>query len=169
MWHPNTVTLWFSILTTMISDADAEVSSCSERHNSVLLMSLRWQPYSRLRTKGSDSDSDSRLTSIRVSNVWPETLLDNRTWWVTWKKRKEIFYSHVGRIPKGQLFSKCPYEIIVSSKIPTKLLLDFCPEIFCTFLGASWKLFRASCRLPCLWYYIPSPQEATKKLRAEIQ
>ena len=31
--------------------------------------------------------------------------------------------------------------MIVSSKIPTKLFLDFCPEIFCTFLGASWKLF----------------------------
>ena len=41
---------------------------------------------------------------------------------------------------KGQLISKCPYEIIVSSKIPTKLLLDFCPEIFCSFLEASWKL-----------------------------
>ena len=31
--------------------------------------------------------------------------------------------------------------MIVSSKIPTKLFLDFCPEIFCTFLEASWKLF----------------------------
>ena len=31
--------------------------------------------------------------------------------------------------------------MIVSSKIPTKLFLDFCPEIFCSFLGASWKLF----------------------------
>ena len=31
---------------------------------------------------------------------------------------------------KGQLISKCPYEIIVSSKIPTKLFLDFCPDIF---------------------------------------
>ena len=41
---------------------------------------------------------------------------------------------------KGQLISKCPYEITVSSKIPMKLFLDFCPEIFCTFLGASWKL-----------------------------
>ena len=50
-----------------------------------------------------------------------------------------------GRFPfqftKGQLISKCPHEIIVSSKIPTKLFLDFCPEIFCTFLGASLKLF----------------------------
>ena len=51
---------------------------------------------------------------------------------------------------KGQLISKCPYEIIVSSKIPTKLFLDFCPEIFCTFMGASWKLFGAFCRLSCL-------------------
>ena len=43
---------------------------------------------------------------------------------------------------KGQLISKCPYEMIVFSKIPTKLFLDFCPEIFGTFLGASWKLLR---------------------------
>ena len=51
------------------------------------------------------------------------------------------------------------------TKIPTKLFPDFCPEIFCTFLGASWKLFGASCRLPCLWYYILSPQEAQKASR----
>ena len=46
-------------------------------------------------------------------------------------------------VTKGQLISKCPYEMIVSSKIPTKLFLDFCPEIFCSFVGAS-------CRLPYL-------------------
>ena len=38
---------------------------------------------------------------------------------------------------KGQLISKRPYEKSVSSKIPTKLFLDFCPEIFCSFVGAS--------------------------------
>ena len=46
---------------------------------------------------------------------------------------------------KGQLISKCPFGVKTSSKtsskIPTKLFLDFCPEIFCSFLGASWKLF----------------------------
>ena len=42
---------------------------------------------------------------------------------------------------KGQLILLCPYEMIVLSKIPTKLFLDFCPEIFRSFLGASWKLF----------------------------
>ena len=42
---------------------------------------------------------------------------------------------------KGQLNSKCSNEIILSSKIPTKLFLDFCPEILCTSLGAFWKLF----------------------------
>ena len=31
---------------------------------------------------------------------------------------------------KGQLISKCPFEMTVSSKIPTKLLLDFCPDFF---------------------------------------
>ena len=67
----------------------------------------------------------------------------------------------VGKVyAKGQLISECPFEIIVSPKIPTKLFLDFCPEIFCTFLGASWKLFGASCRLPYLRYYILSPMEA---------
>ena len=40
---------------------------------------------------------------------------------------------------KGQLISKCPYEKSVSSK--TKIFLDFCPEIICSFLGASWLLF----------------------------
>ena len=60
-----------------------------------------------------------------------------------------------------------------------KLFLDFCPEIFCSFLRASWKLFG----LP--WDLISniinneaykkpkklpeSPQEATKNFRAEIQ
>ena len=41
---------------------------------------------------------------------------------------------------KGQLISKCPYEKSVSTKIPTKIFLEFCPEIFCSFLGASWGL-----------------------------
>jgi hypothetical protein len=50
-----------------------------------------------------------------------------------------LFYAY-----KGQLISKCPYEKSVSSKIPTKMFLDFCPEFFCSFLGASWKLFGAS-------------------------
>ena len=39
---------------------------------------------------------------------------------------------------KGQLISKCPYEKSVSSKIPTKIFLDFCPEIIYSFLGISW-------------------------------
>ena len=47
-------------------------------------------------------------------------------------------------LPNGRLISKCPYEKSVSSKIPSKLFLDFCPEILCSFLGASWKLFWAS-------------------------
>ena len=58
---------------------------------------------------------------------------------------------------KGQLISECPFGPKTSSKIPTKLLPDFCPEIFCSFLGASWKLLGASCRLPCLWYYLLIP------------
>ena len=67
--------------------------------------------------------------------------------------------------PKGQLISKCPFGVQTSSKKPTKLFPGFCPEIFCTFLGASWKLFGASCRLPYLRYYLLSPQEAQKASR----
>ena len=33
-------------------------------------------------------------------------------------------------VGKGQLISKCPFGIIVWTKIPTKLFLDFCPEFF---------------------------------------
>ena len=63
-----------------------------------------------------------------------------------WLHNKALKISDVKRkkssddVGKGQLISKCPCEIIVSSKIPTKLFLDFCPEIFCSFLGAiSWQ------------------------------
>jgi hypothetical protein len=31
--------------------------------------------------------------------------------------------------------------MIVSSKYQRNYFLDFCPEFFCSFLGASWKLF----------------------------
>ena len=44
-------------------------------------------------------------------------------------------------LTKGQIISKYPHEMIVSSKIPTELFLDFCPEIVCSFLGTSWKPF----------------------------
>ena len=80
---------------------------------------------------------------------------------------------------KGQLISKCPYEKSVSSKIPTKIFLEFCPEIFCSFLGASWKLFGlpgdlVSNIINKEGYWKPkklpgSPQKATKNFRAEIQ
>ena len=45
------------------------------------------------------------------------------------------------------------------------IVLDFCPEIFCSCLGASWKLFGASCRLPYKSYYLPTPQEAQKSYK----
>ena len=80
---------------------------------------------------------------------------------------------------KGQLISKCPYEKSVSSKIPTKIFLEFCPEIFCSFLGASWKLFGlpgdlVSNIINKEGYWKPkklpgSPQKATKNFRAEIR
>ena len=41
------------------------------------------------------------------------------------KKRTNEFV-----LTKGQFISKCPFGIIVWTKIPTKLFLDFCPEIF---------------------------------------
>ena len=43
--------------------------------------------------------------------------------------------------PKGQLISKCPFGVKTSSKKSTKLFPGICPEFFCSFLGASWKLF----------------------------
>jgi hypothetical protein len=66
---------------------------------------------------------------------------------------------------KGQLISKCSFGVKTSSKKPTKFFPGFCPKIFCTFLGASWKLFWASCRLSYLWYYLLSPQEAKNASR----
>ena len=76
---------------------------------------------------------------------------------------------------KGQLISKCPDEKLVSSKIPTKIFLEFCPEIFCSFLRASWKLFGLSGDLVSNvinkegYRKLKKPQKATKNFRAEIQ
>ena len=80
---------------------------------------------------------------------------------------------------KGQLISKCPYEKSVSSNIPMNIFLNFCHEIFCSFLGASWKLFGlpgdlVSNIINKEGYWKPkklpgSPQKATKNFRAEIQ
>ena len=63
--------------------------------------------------------------------------------------------------------------------MPTKIFLEFCPEIFCSFLGASWKLFGlpgdlVSNIINKEGYWKPkklpgSPQKATKNFRAEIQ
>ena len=52
-----------------------------------------------------------------------------------------LYTNFVFLTSKGQLISECPFGLKISSKIPTKLLPDFCPEISCSFLGASWKLF----------------------------
>ena len=89
------------------------------------------------------------------------------------KRRRQLFRIFDTLLPtclhffstKGQLISKCPFGQKTSSKKPTKLFLDFCPEIFCSFLGASWKLLGASCRLPYVWYYLLCPQEAQKASR----
>ena len=64
---------------------------------------------------------------------------------------------------KGQLIYKCPFGIIVWTKIPTKLFLDFCPEFFCCFLGASWKLFGLPGNLVC---YIISKEAYRKPQKA---
>ena len=61
--------------------------------------------------------------------------------------------------------SKCAYEKSVSSKIPTKIFLDFCPEIFSSLLGGLPGSFFAFCSLPYLWHHLLSPQEAQKASR----
>ena len=71
---------------------------------------------------------------------------------------------------KGQLISKCPHEMKVSSKIPTKFFLDFSPEIFCTLLEASWKLFGLPGDIVSNIVNKEAyrkPQKATKNFRAE--
>ena len=69
---------------------------------------------------------------------------------------------------KGQLISKCPFGIIVLTKIPTKLFLDFCPEMFCTFLGppgSFWGFLQVSLFMILLTKSPGSPQEGTKNYR----
>ena len=44
-------------------------------------------------------------------------------------------------LSKGQLFSKCPFGR-KTSKQPTKYFCISALKLFCSFLGASWKLLR---------------------------
>ena len=97
------------------------------------------------------------LVSIKLWNFNPECtklicsrLLKNRVWKIKFDGLDFFFYLKLEKSSSsnsilqqssannGQLISKCPYEKSVSSKIPTKIFLDLCPEIFCSFLGASW-------------------------------
>ena len=52
---------------------------------------------------------------------------------------------------KGQLISKCPYEKLVSSKIPTKIFLEFWPDRG----QQSSKLLR---QLSCQWNDLLGPE-----------
>ena len=56
---------------------------------------------------------------------------------------------------KGQLVSKCSFEKSVSSKIPTKIFLDLCPEFFVAF----WGLFG----LPVAFLIYDITQKASRK------
>ena len=56
-------------------------------------------------------------------------------------------------VTKGQLISKCLFGVIVWTKITTKILSRFLPWNFCSFFGASWELFGASCWLLLGSYY----------------
>ena len=94
-------------------------------------------------------------------------------------RRRPDSHESVTCAAKSQLISKSAYEKSVSFKIPTKIFLEFCSEIFFSFLGASWKLFGlpgdlVSNIINKEGYWKPkklpgSPQKATKNFRAEIQ
>ena len=58
----------------------------------------------------------------------------------TSEKNKFCLVSQQSKITKGQLISKCHFGLIVWTKIPTKIFLDFCPEFFV----ASWGLHGSS-------------------------
>ena len=63
------------------------------------------------------------------------------------------------------------FGVIVSTKIATKILKDFCPKIFCSFLRAFWKLFGLSGDLVSDIINkegYTSPKKAIKTFRAEF-
>ena len=78
-------------------------------------------------------------------------------WSDSHKLVEEILTKAFEIVTKGQLISKCPFGFIVWTKLPTKLFLNFCPEIFCTFLETFWGFLQAS-----LFMILLSPQEAQR-------
>ena len=46
-----------------------------------------------------------------------------------WIRVKHRLVKNLETLLKGQLISKCPFGVIVWTKIPTKLFQDFCPGL----------------------------------------
>ena len=68
------------------------------------------------------------LSLIRMFGFWCQILVqlayDFGAKFQTYLSEKEICVA-----TKGQLISKCPFGVIVSTKIPTKKFDNFCPRI----------------------------------------
>ena len=81
-----------------------------------------------------------KLTNVRISSDDFENVFNS----IAFGLNNIVLFK---QCPKGQLVSKYPFGIIVWTKIPTKLFLDFCPEFFMLLPGgfmealwASWGL-----------------------------
>ena len=58
---------------------------------------------------------------------WVQLTDVSKNYWPLFERRNCLL---VSILSKGQLISKCPFGFIVWTKLPTKLFLNFCPEIF---------------------------------------
>ena len=69
------------------------------------------------------------IDELGLQEKWNQLFLQD--WFIkTLDMLKKLLDTFDGNPDKGQLISKCPFGIIVWTKIPTKLFLDFCPEMF---------------------------------------
>ena len=116
---------------------------------------------------------------MKLRMSWSQLCKDLKLWSHRAQRDQYFFWGQKWiSYAKGQFILWCPYQMIVSSKVPAKLFPVFCPEVFCSFLGASWKFLG----LPVGFLFMilltkspgspksfqEAPWEGTKNFRAEI-
>ena len=73
---------------------------------------------------------------LRTNNLWPQQEIVKEAFsdkigldHIAKKKMTSTGSTAGSGGPKGQLISKCPFDVIIPTNIPTKFLQDFCPSL----------------------------------------
>ena len=130
-----TIHIWLSRKTLLI------FILCMKEKNSELMMSIQL-----ILSKNGSGELTTRCILNKLLNSWKKGYVHfpNQYFWhsalLTWKDTRKTYLFQSCALEfwtKGLLISKCPFGVIVWTKIATKILSGFLPWNFYSFLGAS--------------------------------